>query len=158
MREIKFRAWFTKDKAMAHVDKLEFNESYRNSPVHADVWAKTDFEKGGWYTPLRAATNRKTVVDGSKEQVPRVVLMQYTGIDSENGVEIFEGDIVKQEETLFGVVDTDLEITGVVKMLEGCWVIDSGEDSVHLWSETACNQILGNIYETSELMEVEANA
>ena len=135
MREIKFRAW-----------------DYNNEKIIP--WENIRVEKD------ESETNMSVIVfDGSVgDHFDDFPIMQYTGIDSEDELEIFEGDIVKQEETLFGVVDTDLEFTGVVKMLEGCWVIDNGKDSVYLWSETACNQIIGNIYENPELLEVEANA
>lgn len=134
MREIKFRAW----------DKFE--KQWMDAPIIDGANGKMMA-----FSPLDGTFVRQF-------SDAEVEIVEYTGIDSEDGLEIFEGDIVKQEETLFGVVDTDLELTGVVKMLEGCWVIDSGKDSVYLWSETACHQILGNIYENPELLEVEANA
>lgn len=80
-------------------------------------------------------------------------LMQSTGLFDENGVEIFEGDVVRQVRTQ---PTTENEtITGVVTMLEGAWSIvnDNKQLASVLWSETAENEIIGNIYENPELLE-----
>ena len=79
-------------------------------------------------------------------------LMQSTGLFDENGVEIFEGDVVRQVRTQ---PTTENEtITGVVTMLEGAWSIvnDNKQLASVLWSETAENEIIGNIYENPELL------
>ena len=80
-------------------------------------------------------------------------LMQSTGLFDENGVEIFEGDVVRQVRTQ---PTTENEIIiGVVTMLEGAWLImnDCEQLASDLWSETDINEIIGNIYENSELLE-----
>lgn len=46
------------------------------------------------------------------------------------------------------------ELIGIVKQLEGAWVIDTGCDAVSLWTEIEENEVLGNIYETPDLIEV----
>ncbi len=48
---------------------------------------------------------------------------------------------------------TDKELTGVVKKLEGAWVIDTGNDAVLLWTEVEENEVVGNIYEAPEYLK-----
>ena len=76
-----------------------------------------------------------------------------TGLPDEDGTEIFEGDIVRQVRTQ---PTTENEtITGVVTMIEGAWLImnDNKQLASYLWSETDKNEVIGNIYENSELLE-----
>ena len=64
-----------------------------------------------------------------------------------------EGDVVRQVRTQ---PTTENEtITGVVTMIEGTWLImnDCEQLASKLWSETDINEIIGNIYENSELLE-----
>lgn len=78
------------------------------------------------------------------------ILMQSTGMFDKNGVEIFDGDIVLTTR----LIDyTYKNFKGVVKMLEGRWLIDTGTDAVYLWSEIEENEVIGNIYQNSELLE-----
>ena len=82
-----------------------------------------------------------------------IELMQSTGLKDKNGQEIFEGDVVRQVRTQ---PTTENEIIiGVVTMIEGAWLImnDGEQLASYLWSETDINEIIGNIYENSELLE-----
>lgn len=87
------------------------------------------------------------------------VLMQSTGLFDKNGVEIFEGDVVLttrfkgRADVSGGHYEWDKEYKGVVKMLEGCWVIYTGNDLVELWSEIEENEVVGNIHENPDLLE-----
>nr|DAS66694.1 MAG TPA: YopX protein [Caudoviricetes sp.] len=85
--------------------------------------------------------------------INEIILMQSTGLKDKNGQEIFEGDVVRQVRTQ---PTTENEIIiGVVTMLEGAWLImnDGEQLASYLWSETDINEIIGNIYENSELLE-----
>ncbi|HEO0828922.1 TPA: hypothetical protein U9M24_002117, partial [Streptococcus agalactiae] len=33
------------------------------------------------------------------------------------------------------------------------WVIDTGTDAVYLWSEIEENEVIGNVYQNSDLIE-----
>ena len=88
-----------------------------------------------------------------------LVLMQSTGLKDKNGKEIFEGDIVRttrflgRADEIGGFYEYEKDYLGVVKVLEGSWVIDTGSDAVNLWSEIDENEVLGNIYENRGLLE-----
>ena len=82
-----------------------------------------------------------------------IKLMQSTGLKDKNGQEIFEGDVVRQVRTQ-STTENEI-IIGVVTMIEGAWLImnDGEQLASYLWSETDINEIIGNIYENSELLE-----
>ncbi|HGI5938443.1 YopX family protein [Streptococcus agalactiae] len=120
----KFRAWSKKFKRMYEVTLIDYE--------NGDVGLKD--EHGG-------------VAIGDIKQL---ILMQSTGMFDKNGVEIFDGDIVLTTR----LIDyTYKNFKGVVKMLEGRWLIDTGKDAVGLWTEVDENEAIGNIYQNSELLE-----
>ena len=86
-------------------------------------------------------------------------LMQSTGLFDTNGVEIFEGDVVMttrfagRADADGGYYEYEKDYKGVVKMLEGSWLIDTGTDDDYLWAETEENEVVGNIYEHPDLLE-----
>ncbi|CGG47858.1 phage protein [Streptococcus pneumoniae] len=89
-----------------------------------------------------------------------IELMQSTGLKDKNGKEIFEGDIVRttrflgRADEIGGFYEYEKDYVGVVKVLEGSWVIDTGSVAVRLWSEIDESEVLGNIYENLEFLEV----
>lgn len=92
-------------------------------------------------------------------------IMCFTDVldNSEPRKEIFEGDIVKttrffgRADEVGGFYEYDKELIGVVKKLEGAWVIDAGDDGVPLWSEIEENEVAGNIHEQPELLKKRGN-
>lgn len=99
----------------------------------------------------RMMANVERAVEMSKR--PEFEVMQYTGLKDKQGVEIFEGDIVRLNAGNFEVC-----------LLEGCWYLrrkfDKGVSFGRLyetWTECAKEglpyEVIGNIYENPELLE-----
>ena len=75
---------------------------------------------------------------------------QYSNMLAYDKREIYENDIIELEGNIFG--DERVSI-GIVKFIEQGYFIDTGKELVNLFDETAKINILGNIYENSELLE-----
>lgn len=125
MREIKFRTWDLKTKTMHMVENINF---CGRETVTVQ------------YNPVK-----KICLDS-------VLLMQYTGAKDKNGVEIYEGDIIRHQSGKYG---TDFEIKwspilcGFTAMQ-----IESGHPSPQLNQGTMSYfEVVGNIYENPELVE-----
>lgn len=132
----KFRAWDSWRKRMSVVDRIYIDTK--------GVRLYDDF--GEYWRDFRD-----------------VELMQSTGIRDKNGKEIFDGDIVRttrffgRADEVGGFYEYDKEIIGVVKQLEGAWVIDTGSEAVNLWTEIEENEVIGNVYEQPEYLKKKGN-
>lgn len=74
--------------------------------------------------------------------------LQFTGLKDKNGVEIYEGDILKCK--IFG-----LEEIGLVKYSENLaayFLTELSRSDRELWGCSA-KEVIGNIYENPELLE-----
>lgn len=124
MREIKFRVWDTKSESMEH--EIAIGKGYGEDSYILFLGIGETF-----------------IID---EDIVKV--MQYTGLKDKNGIEIYEGDIIKTSEGVF-VVEYLNSAFGLVK--------PSGD-----FYEYICNlcimggkvfEIIGNKYENPELLE-----
>ena len=90
----------------------------------------------------------------SRETSDKVILMQSTDIKDKSGKEIFEFDVVTTTRFLGDDDFNDKVYTGVVKRMQGSWMIDTGKKVMSLWSQFPGeeNEVLGNMFENPNLV------
>jgi len=142
MREIKFRRWeripmLRMSFQMNYNPTLEYGEAYIND---AFIESEHDLHKES-------------------------ILMQYTGLNDSNGIEIYEGDICKlsDEEPYsneYISTDYDWEMIGKVVYRYGSYWVRMVEDRhiliplVSYFNSDMRLDIIGNEFENPELLEV----
>lgn len=126
----KFRAWWIQDEVMTHIDTLEF------------LQGGIRVSDGCWH--------EKFLGD-------EVILIQSTGLIDRNGVEIFEGDIVKVTNHPFQKKEDSAGIE-----IDGDYLIGWSDHNLTwlagdllLYQLKPYIEVIGNIYENPELLEVE---
>ena len=130
----KFRAFDKKYKKIMKVNEINFEKS--------SVWIESD---SGDHE------NRHTLTRGFDE----VILMQSTGLHDDQGVEIFEGDIIEHLDF------NSNEITkSEVRILKGCFYLVISVDGfkydvpmMDLKDDECILEIKGNVHENHELLE-----
>lgn len=85
-----------------------------------------------------------------ERKLDEVELMQSTGLNGEDGVEIYEGDIVIYDRNISDTVD---RFPYVVIYNEGNFVLEYGLIQHNLFNNTEYVTVIGNIYENPELLE-----
>ena len=133
MRDYKFRVWINSSKTIEYLDFLNLS--------------KANF-CGNWEIHKPEHLFDVASVKGNLFNFDEVELMQFTGCLDRNGVEIFEGDILKLV-TLSGTLNTNASVIfkdssfGVDYRGHFCSLAPIAWDSY---------EVIGNIYEHSNLL------
>ena len=127
----KFRAWDKAYKMMMVVNQIDFEDR--------SLWLEAD--NGDHET-------RHTITRDFDE----VILMQSTGLKDQNGVEIYEGDII---EWRYVITYVDSSQQGNLGMSIGFYAQRDDFESYHMLGVGDEYEVLGNVYENPELLEVE---
>lgn len=146
MREIKFRVWDNDKKQMLYQE----DNTTRNSSV---MECQIAFDELGHCVFVRYYG------EDSCFEIKNTELMQYTGLKDKNGVEIFEGDIIKL--SYLSPLDNKEKVSlyRVEEMQNGYYAIKEvtdkqrGDSGLFLHFQRC--EVVGNIYENPELLEGE---
>lgn len=129
MKEIKFRLWD--------------NKNMWQNPIihHGKAWCynNEETELVPWYS------KEQTILYGEP------ILMQYTGLKDKNGIEIYEGDIIKVNDN-DGVI---FEVAGVIASIifeRGAFRFECYEGFKKVLDDGDCLEVIGNIYENPDLL------
>lgn len=128
----KFRAYSTEENEMY----------YPHNDKNVD-WAIDD--ETGFIAPL------VNLGSGMWGMIDKYELMQSTGLKDKNGVEIFEGDLVEHDDNLNGDWETfeACEVVYDKDYAQFCFKWDAG----NFLTDYRNLNVIGNIYENSELLE-----
>lgn len=131
---IKFRVWDKKTKSMWNIERWHVEDEYFDL-IEPD----------------------KSVADPNANRVWRiesdVILMQSTGLFDENGVDVFEGDIVVNQYGNVGYIAYLKQEAGFVVVLKKSDYRLGHRNTGESYDVTNNHSIIGNIYQNPDLLE-----
>ena len=144
MREIRFRAYHIKEKVMCGVSIINFDKGAFLIGVQK---GKDEYINGGKQIVIAPEDGRFCDWDEFE-------LMQFTGLKDKNGVEIYEGDIIKHDDPNWGYggkydKENDSYLYHDITFEDGCFCL---RDNLELHIHNKMSEVIGNIYENPELI------
>lgn len=145
-REIKFRAWMTKDKKMVEISDLHFVTGI--------------FQAKAWEGMEKHFVSDMGYISANWGEHGNPI-MQFTGLHDKNGKEIFEGDIVKCNKNIPEKYDNHGRKGEVVyRNKEAQFVVENeygfAITSLYVFGiargEVSCLEVIGNVFENPELI------
>ena len=143
MREIKFRAWDKEYEEMLYQDQ---NTTRNNGIMYCQIM----------FDDMGHSVYVGYYGEGGCSERKNTDLMQFTGMKDSNGVEIYEGDIVKTESLCNDHSQKGAIAIKVVKFWCGSYhLCELNQDSgANLFGVLVVSraEVIGNIYENPELL------
>lgn len=160
-REIKFRVWDKKEKILLYHGEDFENKIDKNgfSPHDLRYRGGNDYlyEDDEWYPARQICIPLDYFDEFQKRYAGKVILMQYTGLKDKNGVDIYEGDLMK--------IDYKEKTNKLWEVKMGQWIVgedyyDTDSHEVYGWfmesqgkQSVIHGKVVGNIYENPELIK-----
>jgi uncharacterized phage protein (TIGR01671 family) len=152
-RELKFRAWDERRKCIV-------NPSCDEDSRFTHYVSVTD-EGLRWITVFEPTYNEWMLCGNQSTEYQLKDIMQFTGLLDKNGVEIYEGDIVREHKMMFDLEKPEGEDvyyeyrTGEIEYLgHSYWVSEEyiGFEGEGLWDWNQL-EIIGNRFQNPELLQ-----
>lgn len=129
--------------------EIKFNFIYSDGKYFGNCVATLDEIVNGIEDDLYEKATEQYLYYSNLENFELVVKREYAGIEDKNGVEVYEGDIVKARGTKKG----SYFVSEVVFQRQGFQLKENKTKFVDSASLVGV-EVLGNIYENPELLEV----